>query len=815
MGCPVKSPELMKPLRLGLALALVTAFGYGARVQLLAQTSHAQMRSSPEGEDSQPSDPNRAPGEPIQPVNRLAAEASPYLQLHAHNPVDWYPWGDEAFARANSEAKMIFLSIGYSTCFWCHVMEREVFSNPQIAELMNAHFVSIKVDREERPDVDAIYMQATHLLNGSGGWPNSVFLTPDGEPFYAGTYFPPEDSRGRPGFPRVLRGLQDAWEKDRQQVESTARRVAHRISRMADLRTPGESGPLPSAGELLANAREELAGSYEAQHGGFSTRVKFPRPPALDLLLVAHERKRDPQALAMLIHTLDEMALGGIYDHLAGGFHRYSTEPTWSIPHFEKMLYDNAQLLGVYARAYSLTQRPLYRRVVEETAAYLEREMRHPDGGFTSAQDAEVGGEEGASYVWGRDEIERVIGTSEAKVFLSVYELVPTRENPAFGVLRVRLPVEATLERTGAEDVVALLERFGDERTKLLAERDARPQPLRDDKVLAAWNGLAIRGLVLAAASLDRPDYLRRAERAARFVLGRLLADDGTLRRSYIAGQVREQGVLDDYAFLADGLLALHGATGDPNWLAHARILSDTMLARFEDRTRGGFYLTPEDSELLVRPKPFDDNALPSGNGVALRMLRALATASGEERYREAADRIPEGAAPLLRRAPSALATIVAALNEKPGAGRAVSSGPLRKQTAPASKFRLPRSEDHVRAWLKAAPTDPSRLFVHLAIEKGWHVNANPASLSFLMPVEVEFTAGAAAAQVRYPEGHWFRPEFSRERLRVYSGKLKIPVDLAADSAPPERLAVRFQACDESQCLPPGRAELALEAAGR
>jgi len=760
-------------------------------------------------------------------LNLLALEASPYLQLHAHNPVDWYPWGEQAFARARAEDKPVFLSVGYSTCYWCHVMERKVFSDPEIASLMNARFVSIKVDREERPDVDEIYMKATHLLTGSGGWPNSVFLTPEGEPFYAGTYFPPEDAYGRPGFPRVLRELHAAWTNEREKVRQVAARVTRRIERMADLGR-GSGGGAPPAEDAMRAAVEQLRAGFDAEHGGFGQGTKFPRPPALGLLLTQLERERSPEALEMLVRTLDGMALGGIYDHLGDGFHRYATEPTWSIPHFEKMLYDNAQLVSVYARAYALTGRPLYRRVVERTLAYLDREMSHPEGGFASAQDAQVDGEEGVSYVWSRAGIEDVLGKRRADAFLDVYELAPMPRHPEAGVLeagvlRVRLPLSDLLERTGAEDAAALLARFDDARAALLSRRAKRPQPLRDAKVLSAWNGLAIRGLVDAASALERPELLRRAERAARFVLARLRREDGTLRRSYVAGQPREEGVLDDYAFLVDGLLALHEATGSARWLAEALSLADVMLARFEDPAGGGLFLTPEGSKLLVRPKPFEDGAVPSGNGVALRVLRTLAARTGSEQYAAAAAGIASASGGLLERVPSGAPTTVAALVETPAPelAAAVAEAPAGSEAerAPPEEdeaYRLPRSQDHVRARLvRASDGARGELAVRLRIDESWHVNANPASLPFLVATAVEAVGGASPVAVRYPEGRSFQPAFVAEPIRVYEGTVEIPVAREDGGGTPERVAVRFQACDAHRCLPPHRAVLAPEPASR
>jgi uncharacterized protein YyaL (SSP411 family) len=741
----------------------------------------------------------------VQPAgsNRLALEASPYLQLHAHNPVDWYPWGDEALERARAEQKPIFLSVGYSTCYWCHVMEREVFSNPEIAAQMNENLISIKVDREERPDIDEIYMTATQLLTGSGGWPNSVFLTPEGKPFYAGTYFPPEDARGRPGFPRVLAVLQKAWAEKRDSVRASADRVASEIERVSDLTSVPELAP--PATEAMTAALAALRDSFDREQGGFGHGTKFPQAPVLDLLVSRLEQARDPQSEEMLVRTLDAMALGGVYDQLGGGFHRYATERSWSIPHFEKMLYDNAQLVGIYARAFALTHSPLYRRVVEQTVDYLDREMSQSEGGFFSAQDAEVDGKEGASYVWSRAEVAGVLGGEQAEKFLAVYELTPLPGEAHEGVLRVRL------EKDGAAKIADL----DGARVALFAKRTTRTAPLRDDKVLAAWNGLAIRGLVDAARALDRPDYLRRAERAARFVLARLGADDGALRRSYIAGQAREQGVLDDYASLADGLLALHQATGDPHWHAAAKRLADTMLARFEDGKRGGFYLTPSGSELLLRPKPFDDNEAPSGNAQALRVLQALALGPGAERYAEAAKRTANAAGLFLQRSPNAVPATVAALSRAPA-----QPGPESERTessaAPsnvAAGSSFPRSRDHVRAQLVNRDAERSNFVVRLALDPGWHVNANPASLPYLIPTSVEILGGSRTPKIRYPKGQPFRPEFSASAIDVYEGVVEIEVELDSKLRPAENLGVRLQACDASRCLPPDRLELGVDEA--
>ena len=737
-------------------------------------------------------------------ANRLADEASPYLQLHAHNPVDWYPWGPEAFAKALVEDKPIFLSIGYSTCYWCHVMEREVFANEEIAALMNEAVVSIKVDREERPDIDEVYMTATQLLTGSGGWPNSLFLTPAGKPFYAGTYIPPVDRRGRAGFPTLLQRMTEAWEGDRAKLVAVSDRVVARISEVAALVLPTE-GPVEIE-PLVARTHAEFRQRFEPEHAGFSPRTKFPQPPMLELLLALQLQEPGAETLSMLLRTLDEMALGGLYDHVGGGFHRYATEPTWSVPHFEKMLYDNAQLVGLYARAYAATGRTLYRRVVEQTLAYVEREMRLAGGGLASAQDAEVAGEEGASYVWSRAEIFSVLGADAAAEFLAVYELVPLEAGP-FGVLRVRLDAAHAPERFDASDVAELLQRFDADRARLLAIRDQRVQPLRDDKVIGAWNALAISGWVAAAEALDAPQVLARAQQNARFVLQQLRDAEGGLHRSTIGGQLREQGVLEDYALLADALLALHAATGDPHWERAARSLADEMLARFGDPEIGGFFDTQPDTELFVRLRGFEDSVLPSGNGVALRVMRRLAALPAGGAYQREAERSFAAFVPTLSRSPVLGASAVVELLAASEAPRADSP---RSASTLATQDSL-RSEDHVSAAI--VTNDSGARALRLSVAEGWHINANPASLQSLVATRVENADGQVVPDARYPAGVPFQPEFAPIELSVYQGSVEIVLPPEMSGAPPHALVVHYQACDELRCLPPGKSRVALPTA--
>ncbi len=753
---------------------------------------------------------------PGSPRNHLAGEASPYLQLHVYNPVDWYPWGEEALSRARALDRPIFLSVGYSTCYWCHVMEKRVFSDPAIAKLMNESFINIKVDREERPDIDEVYMQATRLLTGSGGWPNSVFLTPEGKPFFAGTYFPPEDDRGRPGFPKVLKSLASRWASEREQMVARAERVAASIQNNFGGASTQSSDIEPD--RLLERAVDALARSYDSQHGGFSSGTKFPSPHQLELLLAAHQRGLDPRALEMLTKTLDEMALGGIHDQLAGGFHRYSTEPTWSVPHFEKMLYDNAQLLPLYARAHRVTGRGLYRRTAEDIARYLADEMTHPQGGLYSAQDAQVDGEEGASYVWTDAEIREVLGPDLTSQLLSVYQLVPVERHASSGpgALRFRLPVEAARKRLKLADTVALIDYFAPARRQLLAQRARREQPLRDDKILASWNGLAIRGLADAGVELRRPQYVDAAARAAHFVLKRLQDEEGRLRRSYIAGQTRESATLNDYAFLADGLIALYAATGDDHWLRQAKRLADRMLADFEGPLGMGFFLSAEAGDLFVRPRVLTDGVIPSGNTMALKVLLDLSALTGDDRYLQAAERTRSALGPMFERAPQAVGTAIRAL----AVGPQLPAPPLARKTGTAEARpapplgRLPTGRDFVRPSVESVAGAPSRRRVLLEISEGWHVNANPASLDFLIPTRVELAQREAGAprlsSVHYPTGSVFSPRFSLEPLAVYEGKVAIDVELPTKQSKDAQLELTFQVCDETTCLPPETVSLPI-----
>ncbi|HEX9188262.1 MAG TPA: thioredoxin domain-containing protein, partial [Vicinamibacteria bacterium] len=517
-------------------------------------------------------------------ANRLARESSPYLLLHKDNPVDWYPWGEEAFARARAEDKPIFLSVGYSTCYWCHVMERESFSRPEIAREMNEGFVCVKVDREERPDVDEIYMAATQLITRAGGWPNSVFLTPDLKPFFAGTYFPPADGRGRPGLPRVLQGLREAWLFRRAELLQQAEVVAEAMEQ--HLRASGgKAASLP--GEELGDAVEEaLAARFDPEWGGFGRAPKFPSPANLFFLL---ERAAGERAREMLVATLDRMARGGLMDQLAGGFHRYSTDEAWLVPHFEKMLYDNASLAWLYAEASALAPGQGFDRTAFATLDFVLREMTGPEGGFLSAIDAETDGHEGAYYTWTAEELEALLPGPDGGLFRAVYGLEgpPTFEGERY-VLFLHTPL-AEQARTGGLSEAELLRRLAPGRRALLEARSRRERPLTDDKVLSDWNGLMIGAMARAGARLAEARYVAAAERAAAFVLSRM-ASGGILFHALRGDGAHVPAFLDDYAFLVEGLLELHAATGEGRWRDEAVRLAEEQERRLGDAAGGGWF---------------------------------------------------------------------------------------------------------------------------------------------------------------------------------------------------------------------------------
>jgi uncharacterized protein len=597
--------------------------------------------------------------------NRLSGETSPYLQQHADNPVDWYPWGPEALERARREDKPLLLSIGYSACHWCHVMAHESFEDPQTARVMNELFVNVKVDREERPDLDRIYQVAHHLLTQrSGGWPLTMFLTPDQVPFFGGTYFPPHPSHGLPGFTDLLRRVAEFYREHRGDVAAQNRSLTQVLG---SLNAPQPAVGEPD-GEPLAAARRELEQSFDARDGGFGPAPKFPHPTSIERLLrdwagSALTGEADARALHMAIFTLQRMALGGIYDQIGGGFARYSVDERWMIPHFEKMLYDNALLLSLYADAWQATGDSLFQRVAEETGEWVMREMQAPHGGYYSSLDADSEGEEGKFYVWDREEIKALLGDEAYRVVALRFGLDRAPNFEGKWHLHVHLEEEAVAHELSLP-LARVQDILGEARRRLFEARERRVRPGRDEKILTGWNGLTIRGMAASGRRLGRKDFIASAERALELVR-RELWRDGRLLATHKDGRSHLAAYLDDHVFLIDGILELLQCRWRSADLELAIALADVVLAHFEDREHGGFYFTADDHEQLIqRPKPLADDATPSGNGIGAYVLGRLGHLLGELRYLEAAGRTLKGAWGSIRQVPYAHTALLLALEE-------------------------------------------------------------------------------------------------------------------------------------------------------
>ncbi|MGQ0685486.1 thioredoxin domain-containing protein [Bradyrhizobium sp.] len=764
-------------------------------------------------------------------TNRLIDSNDPYLLLHAHNPVDWYPWGPEAFAKAKRENKPIFLSVGYSTCFWCHVAERTIYSNPDIAKLMNQWFINVKVDSEQRPDVDRIYMLAREIMTGGGGWPNNLFLTPDLKPFYAGSYFPPKDDpRSGPGFPTILAALSQAWASDRANVLGVGEKVTATLRQLQSAASGQGNAPVDPAA-WLAKARDKLLPQFDPLAGGFADRrsgTKFPHAPRLALLLTDYRLNRTPQALSNVLATLDAVAFGGIHDHLAGGFHRYSTEPSWSVPHFEKMLYDNAQLLQLYSTAFQLAKKPLYKEVALETARYLARDAMAPEGGFYTARDAQLDGVEGAGYLWTRGEIISILGAKEAERFLSVYGLTPlprpnvpdiahpqsvNGEPPA--VLRLRVPINQTLKGARFNDASEMLAAFSSGRAALMAVREKRPQPARDEKMVVVLNGLAIAALADSGRILNQAEFVNLAKTSAER-LWTLAYDDktGILKHEVFRGRAQTDAFLQDYASLGSALMSLLDATGDKIWQKRAAELADRMLDRFS-RPDGSFSTTLNEESLLIPITDEGDLEMPSGTSMAIDLLLRLHAASGEARYLTAATSAVHRLSGQFKDRPEAWASAIATLNRYPP--------PSTRQNAPAANaatgknpqgdLRGLASADHVHvaASVKSVP-EGKAIVVTIKVDDNFHINANPASYDFLIPTALEFK-GVKPANVEYPKSVRFTSRFAPEGLDVYEGSVVVVANFSKDSLQgidPIQGSVTAQACTEQVCLPPSTLPISI-----
>jgi uncharacterized protein YyaL (SSP411 family) len=580
--------------------------------------------------------------------NHLIHETSPYLLQHADNPVDWYPWGEEAFEKARRENKPVMLSIGYSACHWCHVMAHESFENEQIARLMNENFVNIKVDREERPDLDQIYMNAVQMMTHHGGWPMTVFLTPEAVPFYGGTYFPPEDRYNIPGFPRVLIGVAEAYRDRQDDIRETGTSLVNELKRLSA--TGGSDYAIEP--ELLDAAYVGIVRNYDSINGGFGGAPKFPPAMALEFLLRTHARTGNRDALEMVSHTCRKMAQGGMYDQLGGGFHRYSTDARWLVPHFEKMLYDNALLSRLYLHYFQVSDESFARETVEGILDYVLREMTHADGGFYSTQDADSEGHEGKFFVWTMDEVRAAVGETDARIFAAYYNVTEAGNFEGKNIPNVTRTAEEVAKALGIaeSELTASLEQS---KRKLFELREQRVKPDRDEKILTAWNGLMMASFAEAGVVLNRPDYTDAARKNAEFVLANLRRD-GSLLRTWKDGVGKFNAYLEDYAFLIEGLVTLFETTGEFRWLKDALALTDRMIEEFWDDEGGGFFFTGKSHEnLIVRSKDYFDNATPSGNSVAALALLRLATLMNNDGYRNLATAVLREIADQARRYPS------------------------------------------------------------------------------------------------------------------------------------------------------------------
>lgn len=753
-------------------------------------------------------------------ANRLLAEASPYLLQHAFNPVDWWPWGAEAFEAARRSDRPIFLSIGYSTCYWCHVMERECFESLAIASLMNDLFICIKVDREQRPDVDDLYMTGVQLLTGSGGWPMSMFLEPGSlKPFYGGTYFPPEDKFGRPGFPAVLNGVARAWKENRAAVLEQSVAVAKAIESQHAI----DAHPVVLGRLQVDQAIAGLMSSYDRMDGGFGAgprrAPKFPQPANLELLIGAAWDRKDVRSA--VLHTLDRMATGGMYDQVGGGFHRYSVDEKWLVPHFEKMLYDNAQLASTYAHAFELRSDAFYAWVVRRTLNYVRREMTSPEGGFFSAQDAEVDALEGGNYLWTADEITQtmreagmqagaafalqIYGVDQGPNFVDPHHPEAGRKNVLFLPQRFEQLAEAF--EMPAEEFSDSLRTINH---VLLAARIKRLQPATDDKVLAGWNGLMIAGMADGGRVLDEPMYVDAAKAAAEFILTKMRGSDGGLLRSSRGGAAAQiDGFLEDYAFMIRGLLALHRATAEERWLDDAIRLADAAKDRFWDRSGGGGFFDTRagQNDLFVRIRSVYDGAVPSGNSVMLLNLLDLHERTGDERWLNEAKAAMAGLSSAIANHPSGSALAILALDRmnRMNAMPAVTAAPA--IAADKVAVSLSTNDVAVKAGTKA------NVDVVIDIAQGWHVNSRSPGDASVIPLQIEL-AGCEGLGIepRYPVGVSFNAAGTAASVNVHSGRISVPVsiELTGEIKGRPQLVVTYQACDDKVCLQPKRVAMEL-----
>ena len=750
-------------------------------------------------------------------TNTLVHETSPYLLQHAHNPVNWMPWGPEAFAKAQAENKPIFLSVGYSTCYWCHVMERESFEHEDVADIINTHYVPVKVDREERPEVDQQYMMATQLVTGRGGWPNSVWLTPEGKPWMAGTYFP------KPQFKQVLNQLADAWKTRTVDVRKQSERLTSTIEGIG-------SGTVESKAlsqELITKSVETALQRLDPEHGGFGKAPKFPPHAILALLIDQYGRDENPALLNAIETTLDKMSRGGVYDQLGGGFHRYSTDGYWLLPHFEKMLYDNGQLMRSYTDGYLLTKNARHREIVEGVHTWLAREMTSPEGGFYSAVDSESDAEEGKFYVWTYQEILEVLGKVDGELFARVYGVdrdgnfkeEATGHSSPNNVLHLATSLRDFANQNSLEPD-QLNDQLTSMRSRLLSVRAKRKYPHLDDKVLAAWNGLMIKGLAYAGRQLNEPKYVDSAKRASDFILDRMIKD-GKLQRTHRAGISKLNGYLNDYAFVSAGLIELYRATKDDKYLAATQQMADTVIRDFTDSQNGGFYFTAKpvqgiQSEFVIRSKNLGSGGnLPTGNGVMAQVLFDLADLTSEKKYADAANQTLKGMSGFLwqsaGQADALLVAVATALNQNRTATKVA-----RNDTDAAFETKAVVGEVYFSR-TRIKPGESFRLAVQLTIDERFHLYGPNSSVDFVKPTLIHFpdSNSAVVDHLTPPSGIKTMDKAIGRELETYEGRVTFYVDLkmpdnADVGTTPFSLSVITQACDDKLCMEPETSEVEI-----
>ena len=729
-------------------------------------------------------------------TNRLIFEDSPYLLQHAHNPVDWFPWDDEAFARARQENKPVFLSIGYSTCHWRHVMEKESFEDIEIAEFLNKHFVSIKVDRERRPDVDELYMTALMLVKGQGGWPISCFLLPDGTPFYVDSYLPPE------AFLTLLKEISKAWEQRQNKITEYADEIKAAVTRVMQ----EESNIKELDEDIIQRAVSEILKAYDSTYGGFGVSPKFTNESLLFLLLQVAQRQHDEEIIKVLEHTLSMMARGGIYDHIGGGFHRYATDESWQVPHFEKMLYNQANLARIYCRAYQITGNKFFARIARQTLNYVLRDMGSPEGVFYAATDADVNGHEGAYFLWTKQEVEKILPDNDAKLVIKIFNITETGNFNESNILNLSKSLEEITKQQG----ITTDELFGklDDIIKVLLDtRNKREPPLRDEKIIVTWNAMMISALAEASAILDMPDYLASARRSAEFIWKNQMKPDGTLWRINLNGNPSIPGLQEDYAYLIDAMITLYDVTGERQWLDRAQQLSATMSKKFWDDAKSSFAMNERDKSLFTTPRQSRDSVIPSGNSVAVYILSRLSQRLNDKRYKNQALKTIQGFAKSIDQYPAAYAYMLAGFDTL-----------LHGDAGPDEYAANGAIKVSVRRHLNE---DTDSLLISLRIAPGWHINTSQPLQDYLIPLQINLSDNNEhwhLTDIKFPEPVYKKLEFDGGRLALYEGVVKIYARLVttgnSDNYVNKGLDIRLklQACSNKICLPPEKIKLELPA---